>query len=73
METIIREPAVPLSITHRLSMLTAVHLDNEAQIETEKIRDVRADRHLPAKFEILEASVFERKPELPLSVGHPRS
>ena len=52
-EAIVREPAVALSIPHRFRVLTPVHLNNEPQIETEKICNVRPDRHLPSKLEIL--------------------
>jgi hypothetical protein len=49
-------------------MLSAIEFDNQPCRLAAKIHDIRPDRHLPAKFQSLQAAVAQAKPQGTLSI-----
>ena len=50
-------------------MLAAIDLDDESGPMTGKIREVGADRHLPAKMPVVE-TFFKQAPDAAFGIGH---
>jgi hypothetical protein len=49
-------------------MLSAIEFDNQPCRLAAKIHDIRLDRHLPTKFQSIQAAVAQAKPQSTLSV-----
>jgi hypothetical protein len=70
---ICNEPMIPSLITPRFRVLPAIHLDHEARVVADEIRDERSNGHLPPKLVIRKSPITQRKPELSLGVCHVRA
>jgi hypothetical protein len=57
-------------VVMRLSMLPAVHLNDQTRFDTHEIRDVRADGALPSELSPHERAITQLPPEDALDVRH---
>jgi hypothetical protein len=63
------QPRVALDVANRSGVLTAIKLDYQPGLETDKIDDVAPDGNLAAKLESSEAPIAKDRPENSLFVG----
>jgi len=54
-------------------MLTSIQLDDEPMLKRGKVRYVRTDRHLPAKFHTSEPATTQELPHSPFGIGTVRA
>jgi hypothetical protein len=70
---IFSKPPVTFNVSRRPGVLPTVHFNNQPRFKTKKICYVRPNWNLAPKLERLEPTIFQRKPEFPLGIGHLRS
>jgi hypothetical protein len=54
-EPLSAKPSIACSIRTRVGMLSSINFDDDALLEGEKVRNVAAERHLPAELGAREA------------------
>jgi hypothetical protein len=66
------KPRIASGISLR-SMLTTIHFHNEPGLQTSKIRDVGANRHLASERNPIESVRAQSVPKLALGIRHVRA
>src|SRR5690606_24867289 len=69
-ESLIRQPAIPLRITHTVLMLTAIDFYNQSCVEVNKVDYISSQWLLPAKLLPVNTVRTQPKPQCIFSICH---